>query len=342
MKQSYRRISFLIILSLLLTGCTQKVSNSPVLPTEKNNPTPDTTPTAIPTEPIVEMSEETETPVSDTFIIEQSYTEIEPLKDAETIQQILDQLQQYQLDFFSNVGWLHYTLINSDVSDFTRNEHFWVYIVDSNLGCSEQFVYFEYDGEILPYTIRLQNGSTTRIDPISGTLNPEFVFETAPICTLKSNWIITFRSEEDDTEFILQDESSRFQTFLDQNEPGLEKHYKAWIEDIEGKKVFVLEYEYNYIDSSTTGMIYDPLTGALNLPAQNLQWVYINIENGLPIQKKGVFYDQNGQIMNIWRSGTNNGIQYNYEFHETMPAPVLQAYEQSVNALKEYLQINQQ
>ena len=221
-----RHTSFLIftlfLLLYLLAACRPVAVSSPIPATVETSPLPEVTPSDLPTQPAVEVFKEITPTVHVTLYIDNSYTEVSSLMDPVKIQQILDQFQQYQLDWFSNIGWMHYTLITADASDFTRIEHFWMHVTDKNLGCEEQFVYFEHDGEILPYTIRLADGVTGSIHPVTeGKFNADFIHETSPVCTLKSDWIITFSEREDNYDFILHDEAGRFRTFINQEVPAL-------------------------------------------------------------------------------------------------------------------------
>ncbi len=322
-----------LLFSLLLAGCQTAVP-SPVPTSVESNASPEVTSSSPPTQPAVENSREI-TPTS----LGISYTKANPLTDPAEIQQILDQLQEHQLTWFSRPGWLHYTRNTADVSDFTRIEHFWVHVTDRNLGCGEQFSYFEHEGEILPYTIRLADGVTGSIHPVlGGKFNADFIYETSPVCTLKSDWIITFSEREDNYDFIIHDEAGRFRTFINQDVPGIEKHVQAWTEEADGKQTFVIEYEKNYTDPSMAGMVYDARAGTFNLPARELMWISVDPESGLLVRTQGELYDQNGQQLNIWRSGTNIGVFYFYEFYEELPQPVAQVYDQTAQALETFIQ----
>ena len=326
----------------LLAACRPVAVSSPVPATVETSPLPEVAPSDLPTQPTVKVSEKITPTVHATLYIDNAYTGVNPLTDPVKIQQILDQFQQYQLDWFSNIGWMHYTLITADASDFTRIEHFWVHVTDKNLGCEEQFVYFEHDGEILPYTIRLADGVTGSIQPVTeGKFNADFIHESSPVCTLKSDWIVTLSEREDNYGFILHDEAGRFRTFMNQEFPGIEKHVQAWTQEVDGKQTFVIKYEKNYTDPAMAGMVYDARAGIFNLPAWEVQWVFIDSENGLPVQERVELYDQNGQQLNIWRSGTDIGILYFYEFYESLPEPIAQVYEQSAEKLRIFLQENQ-
>ncbi|HBO34044.1 MAG TPA: hypothetical protein DD636_04805 [Anaerolineaceae bacterium] len=328
-------IIFALLLLLVLAACSPVVVPSPVLATNKVEAEllPEPTLSEQPTQPAAGDSIGI-TPAG----LDNSFTEANPLTDVTQIEQILNQLQEQQLAWFSHEGWLHYTIDTADASDFTRIQHYWIHVTDKNLGCAEQFVYFESEGEILPYTIRLENGSAARISPLDGNLSTEFVYETTPLCTLKSNWIITFNDNGDDFDFILHDEVARFQDFINQDLPGVEKHVRVWKEDLDGKQTLVLELEKMYTDPSIAGSIYDARTGIYNLPAQSLQWIFIDPENGLPIRERGEFYDQNGQQLNTWRSGTNIGVLFFYEFYDELPQPVAQVYDQTAQALETFIQ----
>ena len=349
MKYHHHTILILILLLLTLTACRPGIVSSqtpvPVKSTIEISLSPQVTSSNLPVQAATEESAPT---VRAPLFSDNEFTEENPLVDPVKIQEILEQLQQYQLDWFSNIGWMHYVLIMADASDFTRTEHFWTYVSDRSLGCREQFVYFEHEGEILPFTLRLEDGKTARIEPLSGDIKTEFYFKNAPVCTLNSMWIVTFREEESDTDYFIHDRVAQFQKFLELDEPGLEKYFWAWVEELDGRQVFVIRYEYdydyavyNYTSPSTrAGMLYDPRAGILYVPAKEVLWVYIDLEKGLSVRERGIFYDQNGQELNHSLSGTNNGIQFIYEYYEEMPSSVAQAYEQSIEKLKIFLQEN--
>ena len=330
---------FALLLLLVLVACNPVVVPSHVLSTNKveTEPLPEPTLSEQPTQPTAGNSIGIN-PVN----LDHLFTEANPLTDVIQIKQILNQLQELQLAWFSHEGWLHYIIDTADASDFTRIQHFWIHITDKNLGCAEQFVYFESDGKILPYTIRLENGSAARISPLDGYLNTEFVYGTTPLCTLKSNWIFTFSDNGDDFDFILHDEAARFQDFISQDLSGVEKLVRVWKEDLDGKQTLVLELEKIYTDPSIPSSIYDAQTGTYNLPARTLQWVFIDPENGLLIRERGEFYDQNGQRLNTWRSGTNIGILFFYEFSDELPKPIAQIYNQYAEKLTTILREKQQ
>jgi hypothetical protein len=331
-------VIFVLLFLLVLAACSPVVVPSPDLATNnvKAEPFPEPTLSEQPTQPVIED------PIGLTPAnLDNSFTETNPLRDISQIEQILKQLQEQQLAWFSHEGWLHYTIDTADANDFTRIQHFWIHVTDKNLGCAEQFVYFESEGEFLPYTIRLKNGSAARIGPLDGNLITEFVYKTTPLCTLKSNWIITFSDNGDDTDFILHDEVTRFQDFINHDLPGVEKHVRAWKEDLDGKQTLVLELEKLYTDPSIAESIYDPRTEIYNLPARSLQWIFIDYENGLPIRDRVEFYDQTGLQLNTWRSGTNIGVLFDYEFYDEIPQPIAQVYNQVADKLGTILQEKQ-
>lgn len=334
---------YLFLLLVLLASCRPGAVPSKEALAEV---TPIQTPTPVQTAAIalpVEIAEETKPDDLDI-----PYTENNPLTDLAEILRILDILQGRELTWFSRSGWLHFTTEYADASDYTRIENLWVHVIDENQGCLEQFVYFEYEGNILPYTIRPEGNiaGVVSINPEElepeGEIYVERIFENGPACTLKSSWIRTFQESEDDEDFIIHDEAAQFRSWLNQDTPGIEDRFRAWVEEMDGKSTLVVEREKTYANSSLAGVIYDPRTGLHNLHVRDLQWIYIDLETGLQVRAREAYYDEYGEQLNTWRSGTNIGILFHYEFYEELPEPVAQAYDQAAQALSVFLQEGKQ
>lgn len=322
MKRILYRVLAVLFLSITLAACQNKIQHEPtVLPTVKVIPI--TTQTTTPGSPI----ETVEGLQPDKLEI--SYTEDDPLSNTEEILKILDQLEEREFAWFSQTGWLHFSIDSADASDFTRVQHFLIHVTDQNLGCAEQFVYYEYEGKLLPYTIRLKNGSTVGINPSDGSLYTDFVHLSSPKCSLKSNWIVSFSDDGDDFDFFLHNESAQFSDFVNSNLQGVEKKVLAWKEDLDGKPTLVLVFEKNFSYPSTPGSIYDARTGVFNYYVREKRWFYIEIERGLLIQKRNEYFDKDGQLLNSWRSGTNYGIFYSYEYFENFPQSVAHIYDKA-------------
>lgn len=343
----YRRFPILVIFVsfLLLAGCRPGLVSTPESIPSRAAPaevTPIQTPTPAQTAALaLPIGTAEETRPDDLNI---PYTENNPLTDPEEILRILDILQGRELAWFSRPGWLQFTTNTADASDYTRIEHLWVHVTDDNLACREQFVYFESEGIILPYTIRPEQGIAGRggIHPKDleheRTLIVEQTYGAGPACTLKSNWIKTFQVGDDDNNFIIHDEAAHFRTFVNRNAPGIEGRFRAWVEEVEGEPILVVELERIFENSSLAGGILDPLTGTLNSYVRELHWDYIDLETGLQRRTRGEYIDENGRSLNTWRSGTNIGVLFHYKFYEVLPEPVALAYDQSVQALRVILQ----
>ena len=343
----YRRFPILVIIVsfLLLVGCRPGLVSTPESIPPRAAPTevaPIQTPALAKTAALALPEGIAEEMRPDDLVI--PYTENNPLTDPEEILRILDILQGRELAWFSRPGWLLFTTNTADASDYTRIENLWVHVIDENLACREQFVYFESERIILPYTIRPEQGIAGR-----GGINPNDLehertvivtqtYGAGPACTLKSNWIKTFQVGDDDNNFIIHDEAAHFRTFVNRNTPGIEGMFRAWVEEIDGEPTLVVELETIYENSSLAGGILDPLTGSLNSYAREMQWVYIDLETGLQARTREAYYDENGEQLNIWRSGTNFGVLFHYKFYEELPEPVALAYDQAAQALSVFLQ----
>lgn len=265
------------------------------------------------------------------------YTEENPLTDEEEIQAILDILQERELIWFSRPGWFQFTRHYPQGHDYTKIMHIWTHAINEKRECREQFVYYEYKGETLPFTIRLEDGPSGFIIPVSeGRFQrADMVRETSPACTLKSNWIMTFHKEGDDYDFIIHDEASEFRSYLNRDIPGNEDQYRAWVMEIDGKKILVLIYDITIGDPALRGTILDPTTGYQTFYTRNVRYTYIDLETGLQVRFMEEFYQENGQRLN---TDGDIGTLYRYEYHEALPKPVAQAYDQTEQALRAFLQ----
>lgn len=101
-------------------------------------------------------------------LLDLPYTEENPLTDPEEILRILDELQSRELTWFSREGWVQFTRVWAGARDYSGTQHIWTHITTPERDCLEQFLYFEHEGELLPYGIRRPDGVVGYIRPVLG------------------------------------------------------------------------------------------------------------------------------------------------------------------------------
>jgi hypothetical protein len=267
-----------------------------------------------------------------------SFSEEDPLTDNEEILRILDELQRRELDWFSRPGWYYLSIYYPVIRDYTRTWFILTHVINEDLECLEQLYYFEYAGEILPYTIRTKDGITGAIHPpLDGKFNDDFFYESSPACSLTSDWILDFEESFGD-DFVIHDEAAGFRLILESDDSRIVYHASAWIESFENKPTFVLVIDGEIQDPSSRGYYVNPDTGIYSLIARNLKFKYIDMETGLLVREAEEFYDSDGQLITASHQTEEWGSWYTYEFFETLPASLAEAYEETDEALRKYLE----
>lgn len=319
------RFALLLLLLPLLVGCRPAPPSAPTtLTPQEIEPTQQPTPTQAVTP--VSPPETDEGTLPDDMDL--SYTETNPLTDPEEILRILEILQARELAWFSRSGWLQFTIHNVGYD----LRHIWTHVIDENLACREQLVYSESEGGIRPYIVRLEDGPTGYVTE-GVSPNPDLISETSPPCSLKSNWIEQIQEQEGNYDFILHDEALEFRTFVDRNDPDLEDQVRAWVEEMDGNLTLVVVYETNFLNPAKRGVVLDPSTG-LSLPfARRLQFSYIDLETGLQVRMRIECYHADGRLL----LGGEGGL-YRYQWHDELPGFIAQAYEQTAQLLRAFLQ----
>jgi hypothetical protein len=334
-KQYGIQVWILILLLLLLTGCQ---SSALMNPTEATNAVELSTSAPITTLMATDILPVQSSEVTQSNSLEIAYLKDNPLTNTEEILAILDLLQARENTWFSHPGWLLFTSHDLDGSDQMSLQNIWSHTIDDHMNCREQFVYFIYETKILPYTIRLADNVTGTINPLlEGNFNPNFFYESGPECTLKSNWILTFQSNEDDYDFIIHDEALKLRILLNETASGVNIKVQAWKEEREGKQVLVMTNEINYIVPSQGLNIIDPQTWISHFCVKELQYFEIDLVTGLLSYQRGEYYDENGKIINTRLSGTNNGVQYSYAFYNELPDSISKVYGETKQVFSVFL-----
>lgn len=272
----------------------------------------------------------------DDLLIDLPYTAENPLGDIEEIQTILKALQERELAWFSREGWVLVARETPTYTDFSGIEYIWTHVVNTELECREQFVYFEYQESILPFVIRLEDGALGYIIPVlEGQFNEENVHEESPDCDLGNGESIKYNTNDED--FILHDESDRIKKILEKETIGVEYSFQVWLEKEAGRDRLVLFCEVNFADTIQRGVVEDPITGDMIPVAKNLKYSFIDMETGLLIHEVEEFYGGDDRLITGSHLEQENGIWYSYQFYDMLPEAVSQVYEETVEALEAYL-----
>ena len=267
-----------------------------------------------------------------------SFSEEDPVTNSEEILRILDELQRRELDWFSRPGWYYLSIYYPVIRDYTRTWFILTHVINEYLECLEQLYYFKYEGEILPYTIRTADGITGTINPpLDGKFNDNLFYETSPACTLTSNWILDFDESYDD-DFIIHDEAAGLRENLEGDISGIVYHASAWTELMENRPTFVLVSESKIEDPTLRGYYVNPETDMFASIARSLKFKYIDMETGLLVREAEEFYADDGQRITASHQDEEWGSWYMYEFFESLPASLAQAYEATDEALRNYLE----
>lgn len=206
-------------------------------------------------------------------LLDLPYTEDNPLTDPEEILQILDELQERELAWFSRPGWYRFTTDWPLGRDYTRTRYVLTSVISENRDCLEQFAYFEQNGIILPYTIHLDDGSFGSIThAVDGTfqVNNMLLPEEASSCDLGNGNSIGVGTE--DGNFILHDEASQFRKASNSVMEGIQTDFRAWVKEVDGKQTLVLVYDITIEDPALRGGVMDPTTGIFSPAMRTLRF----------------------------------------------------------------------
>ncbi len=257
------------------------------------------------------------------------YTEENPLTDGQSILQILSALKQRQIERLSKPGWYVYGLESPNPQNWMSNYYFLTHTLDQSGAC-EFMSYYIKDGRILPQQLALADGRWGMIDVVGD--GKVVMGETGKINWNNGPVTDTCQVQNTETVSFIQNETNTFQDIVDGKTQGT---YKAWAEQINGRKIFVLYYE---VTGKDLGNVMDPDTRKLE-PIEHAQtWLYIDLDWGTVLYETGwqVFLLQNGKTIGS-APAIDKMIQDGYTFYTELPADLQVAYEKSVTDLKAYL-----
>ena len=342
MKHNYQSLIFLLVFGMTLSACNMHSSGQSNTWNEEANSDPtkivaftDPTPSAPPTfsatpMPIVEGQEET-TP----DILNIPFTEVNPLTSKNEIQEILDYLQKIEIAWFSRPGWYSFTRYLPSGHDYTRTQYALTHVINENRDCREQFSYYEKDGVILPYSIRLEDGA---FGLLSHTIDGEFQVVNAlptgeaPLCDLGNGFSLALGTTDGD--FFLHDEAAQFRKSSNAIVEGIKTNFRAWVEEVDSKQTLVLVYDITIEDPVLRGGVLDPNTGLLSPAERDLRYYYIDLETGLQVQFNEEFYLETDTLV----GNDNIDMLFSYEYFETMPVLIEDSYKDVAEALQAILE----
>lgn len=263
-------------------------------------------------------------------------TQDNPLTDPAEILRILESLQQREEAWFSRPGWYQVT-VDSGTDEF-GNDVYLTHVINDQRECRERLYYFNKQGQIWPYIIRLEDGTTASYNPVfEGKFRQDMVqpASLAVRCDLGNGESIWVGTEEAD--FILHDEALHF-SHLDSSNPYPElvtQIDRGWVEQISSGDAFVWERDFQYSQPSpaVSGVIVDPATGAEQTINRKLERVYVDLLTGLQMKTEADFYLVNGNTID----GSHASLSQ-YEYWETLPEHLAEVYESMAADLRQILE----
>ncbi|MDY6846869.1 MAG: hypothetical protein SVP52_07005 [Chloroflexota bacterium] len=257
-------------------------------------------------------------------VLEIPYTEAHPLTDADEIQEILDRLQEREVSWFSRPGWYRFTTDYPLGGDYTKMRYALTHVINENRDCREQFSYYEKDGVILPYSIRLDDGS---FGLLHHTTDGEFQVvnalpsgEASP-CDLGNGYSLALGTT--DGNFFLHDEAAQFRKSSNAIVEGIQTNFRVWVEEYDTKQTLVLVYDVTIEYPSLRGSVLDPTTGIFSTIVRSIRFHYIELETGLQVRFDEAFYLESGKLVDA----DGVGLLYSYEYLETIPELIKESYE---------------
>ena len=261
---------------------------------------------------------------------QQFIPETDPLTDGGTILQILRDLKRRQIERLSEPGWYVYGLESPNPQNWMNNYYLLTHTLDRNGAC-EFMSYYIKDGRILPQQLVLADGRWGQIDVVGD--GRVVMGETGQINWNNGSVTDTCQVQNTETVSFIQNETDTFQDIVNGKTQGT---YKAWTEQIGGRKVFVLYYD---VAVNGQGNIMDPDTRKLEPIERTQTWVYFDLDWGTVLYGAGwqVSHLQNGKIIGS-APKLDKTIPDGYTFYTELPADLKAAYEKAVTDLEAYLQ----
>jgi hypothetical protein len=211
-----------------------------------------------------------------------------------------------------------------------NNYYLLTHTLDRNGAC-EFMSYYTKDGRILPQQLVLADGRWGQID-VAGD-GKVVMGETGQINWNNGSVTDTCQVQNTETVSFIQNETDTFQDIVNGKTQGT---YKAWTEQINGRKVFVLYYE---VAVNGQGNIMDPDTRKLEPIERTQTWVYFDLDWGTVLYGAGwqVSHLQNGKTIGS-APKLDKAIPDGYTFYTELPTDLRAAYEKAVTDLEAYLQ----
>ncbi len=114
----------------------------------------------------------------------------------------------------------------------------------------------------------------------------------------------------------------------------MEGEYAAWVEEIDGQRVFVLYKDIHYQSPKPVTM--DPDTRKLETEDRSLDWSYFDLETGGMVDEKSQVYLENGKVFGEPPiAGQKPSLTY--QQFENLPPFLAQVFEKTILDLNNYL-----
>jgi len=257
------------------------------------------------------------------------YTKESPLIDGQTILQVLHALKQRQLEQLAEPGWYLYGRSVPNPDDWMLNRYLLTHTLDESGAC-EYMSYYVKDDTILPQEIILSDGRWGLISVVdAGQIS---MGDTGKINWSNGPMTDTCQVQNTETVSFIQNETDYFRDIVEGKTQGT---YKAWVEEIGGRKMFVLYYD---IAVNGFGNVMDPDTRKLEAIDRNQNWVYFDLDWGTVLFEDGeqIFTLQNGKTIGSAPS-PDKSIDVGYTYYQELSPALAEAYEKAVADLETYL-----
>ena len=261
-------------------------------------------------------------------VVDIAYTLDNPVTDNQEIITILESFVPRFLSQFSRPGWYYFSRDNRDC--------YWVHISDiENVNSFDQFLYSRKHDTyapdfIWPFSIVLSDGSWG-----ISRLSPRF-----------DDYQFTQGGKQSEVPFLLENLSYfasgpffgqtslvYFMGLLNspnsiENNVEISRTFSAWVEEEDGKEVFVLLVHETY-----PGMK-PQLESSRQVIDHSNQYTYFDMENGGRIYEKYVDFLEGGEVVESELQFNQHLVQY----YEVLPEDIQTVYDEAAQKLKGYLE----
>lgn len=247
------------------------------------------------------------------------YTQANPTNDGQIILKILDALLQRHLSWMSRPGWKLFGPTEVKSKEWDLYRFVLTHVVDSS-GLCEQMTYYVKDEKILPQEIWLGRGRWGLVGSVEDGAFTEGKLQGEPC-----------RVENSITGQRILNERDYFNGLLTGK---MEGEYAAWVEEIDGQRVFVLYKNIHYQSPKPVTM--DPDTRKLETEDRSLDWSYFDLETGGMVDEKSQVYLENGKVFGEPPiAGQKPSLTY--QQFENLPPFLAQVFEKTILDLNNYL-----